>query len=83
MYARGELQLVDVNGATAALSIAGTRVAISWAPAPGLSARLGYIGTVEDALLFARSLRPVDRPTWEAASVPSTYTSDGCHSMFC
>jgi hypothetical protein len=76
------LQFVDVSGATAVLTAAGS-VRISWSPAAGVSARVGYAGSVEDALRFVRSLRPVDRATWEAASGPSTYTSDGCNSMFC
>jgi hypothetical protein len=76
------LQLVDVNGATAAVSVAAGRVGISWSPEPGVSALVGYRGTIEDALLFVRSLQPVDRATWEAAGVPAPI-DDGCQSMFC
>jgi hypothetical protein len=76
------LQLVDVNGATAAVSAAAGRVGISWSPSPGVSALVGYRGTAEDALRFVRSLQPVDRATWEAAGVPSPI-DDGCQSMFC
>ena len=73
---------VDVNGATAFTFQLGDVAAVVWSPSDGLIARFALIGTVDEALAIACSVRPVDQATWQRASTIA-HLQDGCDSLFC
>jgi hypothetical protein len=82
--------IVDVNGRPgysltmgSVASATGVAVVV-WSPSPGVVAQFGIVGTVDQAITIARSMRAVDQATWERSTTkrpPST--SDGCDSLFC
>lgn len=73
----------EVDGAFAVVTDTRGRIAVTWQPAPDVTALFGWIGPADEALAIARSLRRVDRATWEAYAEPDPMTDDGCNSLFC
>lgn len=77
--------IVDVGGSRGHLNKGDGTVTIEWAPRPDVIVTVGYRGTAEDALIFARSVSEVDVDRWTAASIepPSEEYFNRCHSVWC
>ncbi len=81
----GEVTIGDVMDREAIVvrPVGTDKVVIAWPVSPEVAVRLGYIGTVDDALAFARSIAVVDEAAWTQATAVDSTPRDGCDSLFC
>lgn len=79
-----DTDVTDIGGVLALASdLGGGRARVAWTTESGVVIEVGYVGTVDDALAFARSLAPVDRAAWEAATTPAPTREGECGFFGC
>jgi hypothetical protein len=78
------VEIADIGGNDAIVTTTDSTIVVRWSPEPGVLILAARIGTLDEGLAFARSVRPVDEAAWRAAAVESfgDYLTQ-CTGLFC